>query len=59
MKEKPRFKVPYCEYCHEYATVKQRPPVDYVFAGDLGNNPFKEWELVCSNHERYYPVYVK
>lgn len=52
MKEKPRFKVPYCEYCHEYATVKQPAPPDYVTDGPLAMQQTRAWELVCKDHER-------
>jgi len=58
MNEKPRFKVPYCKYCHEYATVSQPAPVDWVKDGVTAKlQKTKIWgfvcrELVCKDHER-------
>jgi len=50
MKEKPRFKVPYCEYCHEYATGKQLAPPAYVTDGPLAMQQKRKYELVCKKH---------
>ncbi len=58
MNEKPRFKVPYCKYCNEYATRKQLAPPDYVTDGPLEMQQTRTWELVCKDHERNLPLLV-
>lgn len=54
MKDKPRFKVPYCDTpgCGEYATVRQAKPVDWVSSGDSEAQAPREYESACDKHSR-------
>lgn len=53
MKEKPRIKVRYCKYCHEYATVKKFLPPDVVSDEPLTMfDPEARYEFLCKYHER-------
>lgn len=52
VKEKPRFKVPYCKYCNEYATVTQQAPISGSFENRTKNTDEVIFESVCSDHVR-------
>ncbi len=52
MNEKPRFKVPYCKYCNEYATVTQPAPIRGPFEKITKNDDAVVFESVCFDHVR-------
>jgi|24BtaG_2_1085350.scaffolds.fasta_scaffold00081_11 thymidine kinase len=53
MKDKPHFKVRYCKYCNEYATVKKFLPPDVVSDEPLTMfGPEVKYEFLCKYHAR-------